>query len=432
MGREMHLVGFLGSGTTSHFGGGWRHPAADARVLQPALWEGIARTLEDAKFDAAFFADGLVFYGDAHVAKGGLTYLLDPVPLTMSVLRATTHLGVGVTVSTSFFEPYGLARTLGTVDYLSGGRLAWNVVTGGYDEEAQLFGMETLLSREARYDRATEVVEACIQLWDSFPSDALVIDKRSGEFIDASKLRSFEYSGEHVRTRGPLRVPASPQGRPIIMQAGASERGREFAARFGEVIFTLQHSLPAMQEYYADIKRRVQAVGRAPEDCKILPGIGITVGETEQIARDKQVYLEALLDDAVAIEWASVSTGSKLTELDPDATLESLRGSHEGSTSYLQRLEGIQRDAGRPLTVREAARLFCMSGCPWVVGTPEQVADQMQEMFDNGAADGFILGTQVMPGSLEDFCRMVVPVLQERGVFRTEYPGTTLRETLRG
>ena len=248
-------------------------------LLEAAFWEGLARTLEDAKFDAAFFADSYIFLGEAHVARGGLVYMLDPVPLAMSVLRATSRLGVGVTVSTGYFEPYGLARTLGTIDYLSGGRLAWNVVGGSFDAEAQRFGLEKLLDRDARYDRATEVVEACIELWESFPADAVIMDKKSGRFIDPSRLRSFEYRGEHVRTSGPLTVPASPQGRPIIMQAGASERGRRFAAEYGEVIFTLSHSLAEMREHYADMKRRVGGFGRAiPMTARSFRGSACVVG----------------------------------------------------------------------------------------------------------------------------------------------------------
>lgn len=429
--RQMHLVGFLGSGTVDE-SGVWKHPAADPRLLDADLWEKIAQTLEDAKFDAAFFADAYIFYGAASVARGGLNYMLDPMPVAMSVLRATTHLGVGVTASTTFNEAYPLARTLGTMDVLSGGRMAWNVVTSSFDKEAQRFGMEKILDREARYDRATEVLEACLQLWDSFPADALVLNKETGEFIDASKLKPFEYRGKYVSTDGPLTLPASPQGHPIIMQAGASERGREFAARFGEVIFTISASISDMQSYYADIKRRVAEAGRNPDHCKILPGINVWVGETEQIARDRLAYAESLLDDHVAIEWTFSSAGVDPATLDPDAPLNAIPRTRQGSTSYLERLEAVQREAGRDLTIREAARLFCLQGSPNLVGTPAQVADQLQEMFEANAADGFVVGGSLMPGSHEDFARMVVPILQERGLFRTEYPGTTLRDSLYG
>jgi FMN-dependent oxidoreductase (nitrilotriacetate monooxygenase family) len=431
MARQMHLVGFLGSGPMSHRGGGWRHPAADPRILEAELWEGLARVLEDARFDAAFFADSLVLYADAHVERGGLLYMLDPVPLAMSVLRATSRIGVGVTVSTSFFEPYGLARALGTVDRLSGGRLAWNVVTSSFDDEAHRFGMERVLDREARYDRATEVVEACQGLWASFPGDAVVMDKRTGQFIDSSKLRSFEYKGEHVRTKGPLTVPTSAQGSPVIMQAGASERGLEFAARFGEVVFTMP-SLPAeMRPSYDDLRERVAKAGRSPDDIKILTGATVVVGETEHMALEKLALIKELMDDEVAIEWASASTGTNLRDLPRDVPLDTLAGSREGSTTYLRRFEAIQEAAGRPLTIVEAAREFCLRGFPLLVGDPEQVADQMQEMFESGC-DGFVLHWHVIPSSIEDFARLVVPVLQERGLFRTEYPGTTLRDTLRG
>jgi FMN-dependent oxidoreductase (nitrilotriacetate monooxygenase family) len=427
----MHLVGFLASGTWDE-SGGWRHPATDPRILDSQMWEKLARTLEDARFDAAFFADAFVWYGDASIERGGLNYMLDPLPLAVNLLRVTTHLGVGVTYSTTFYEPFGIARTLGTVDYLSGGRFAWNVVTSTYDAEARRFGMEKMLGRAERYDRAEEVVEACQQLWDSFPAEALVLDKESGQFIDPSRLKPFTFRGKHVSTEGPLTVPASPQGGPVIMQAGASERGRQFAARVGEMIFTLSHSLAAMQDYYSDMKRRVVEAGRQPDDCKIIAGIDVTVAETEQIAREQQAYADSMLDDDVAIEWTSASTGANLRAMPPDALLDTLQGTHEGSTSYLKRLEGIQRDVGRPLTIREASREFCLRGTPRIVGNPEQVADEIQALFEAEAADGFMLGGTVMPRSLETFAQLVVPVLQERGLFRTEYPGTTLRDTLRG
>jgi len=425
----MHLIGFLASGTVDWMGQ-WRHPAAGPGLLDPGFWDNMGRTLEEAKFDAAFFADSYIFYGEASVARGGVNYMADPMPLAMSVLRATTRLGVGVTASTSFNQAFPLARTLGTMDVLSGGRMAWNVVASSFDKEAHLFGMDRLLDREARYDRATEMLEACLQLWDSFPADALIADKGTGRFIDTSRLKSFEFRGQHVNTNGPLTLPASPQGHPVIMQAGASERGRQFAAQYGEVIFTISNSVAEMQKYYADIKRRVAEFGRSPERCKIIPQINVWLGETEQIAQDRLAYAETLLDDDVAIEWTASSTGVDLLSVSPDSTLSSLPGTHEGSTGYRQRLEAVQRDAGRELTIRELARLFCLRGQPNVIGTPEQVADRMQEIFEAHAADGFMLGGSLMPGSHEDFARMVVPILQERGLFRTEYPGTTLRDSL--
>lgn len=430
MPRQLHLIGFLGTGPTVHHYGTWRHPATDNRFLESAFWERIALTLEDAKFDAVFFADAQVLYSDEVMSRGGLLYLLDPVPLAANVLRATRHLGVGVTVSTTFYEAYALARTLGTVDFLSGGRLAWNVVTSVYDEEARRFSMAKMPDRDMRYDRAREVLEACFELWDSFSPDAFIVDQGSGRFMDPAKLKTFEYVGDHVRTRGPLNVPASPQGRPVIMQAGGSEKGRDFAARFGEVIFTMANSVDGMRSFYADMKRRAAAAGRDPDDCKIFPLIQVSVAETESIARERLEYVNELIDDDAAIAWTSLATGADLRSMSPDEPLANLRVGPEGSTGSLNLLLSTRNGDNSTLTVREAARLFSSTTALTVAGTPEQVADQMQEIFETGGADGFILAAPVMPGSFEDFARLVVPVLQQRGLFRTEYPGTTLRETL--
>jgi FMN-dependent oxidoreductase (nitrilotriacetate monooxygenase family) len=351
------------------------------------------------------------------------------VPLAASIAKATRRLGIGITLSTSFFEPYGVARALGTLDVLSKGRMAWNVVTSVSDQEAQRFGKPRLLPKDERYDRADEMVEACMQLWDSFAPEAYRVDRERGEFIDPTRLKSFEYTGNHVKTKGPLTVPPSPQGRPLIMQAGSSERGRQFAARWAEILFTFQRNESSMRAFRTDINRRLAQFGRAPQDCAILPSIQVVVGETESIARDKQHYLYSLVDDDVALARTSMSVGIDLTRVSPRQKLADLDPG-AGSTGALDIL--ISATAGENLTIVEAARRYALNSlCPELVGTPLQVADRMQQIFEAWGTDGFIIAPHVLPASLEEFARSVVPILQERGIFRSEYQGQTLRDHLK-
>jgi FMN-dependent oxidoreductase (nitrilotriacetate monooxygenase family) len=431
MGREMHLIAVGNLGPTAYNMGSWRHPG-DPDFLDSGVWEDLAKTLEEAKFDALFFADGQAPADEvAPVERGGLVWLLDPVPVLTNVLRATTHLGVAATISTSFFEPYGLARMLGTIDYLSGGRLAWNVVTSSHDAEAQRYSMDHLPGRDARYARATEVLESCFQLWDSFPADAMVVDRKSGEFIDRSKLKYFEYGGEYVQTRGPLYVPQSPQGRPIIMQAGASDIGREFAASFADIIFMNQFRPEDMREQCEDMRRRLVAKGRSPDECKICPIIQVSVAETATIARERLDYVTSLIDQDAAMSLMTNIMGIEPGTFSPDEPLDALLDRAEPRVvGWANAFKGMRQARGDSLTIGDAARMSCSESVQTLVGSPEQVADQLEDLFERSTVDGFVVDGPVRPGSMEDFCRMVVPILQERGLFRSDYPGTTFRDTL--
>jgi FMN-dependent oxidoreductase (nitrilotriacetate monooxygenase family) len=423
--RKMHLVSLNHSGPLP---ASWRHPETVGEYLDPQTWDHVARTLEDAKFDAIFFADAQTFYNPEMTRSGGDIYLLDPVPLAMSVARATQRLGIGITISSSLFEPYGVARSLGTLDVMSGGRMAWNVVTSVADQEAQRFGMPALLPKDQRYDRADEMVEACMALWGSFPIDAYVADKAAGLFIDPDRLHALTYEGRYVRTQGPLTVPPSLQGRPVIMQAGSSGRGREFAARWAEILFTFQYSHQSMGLFYNDMHKRLAAAGRPAEACAILPAFQPIIGETEAIAREKRDYLNSLLDDDVAIARTSMSVGYDLTALSPDCRIADLDGTH-GSAGALDMLKAAT--GGGNISILEAARRYAVNAlCPQVVGTAEQVAAWMEHTFGQGICDGFVITPSTMPASIEAFCRSVVPILQERGLFRADYTGTTLRSHL--
>lgn len=427
MSRQMHLVAILSTGPALHHHGMWRHPTTENRFLDPDWWARMGKLFEDARFDAVFCGDSQCFHNETTIAKGGQLSFLDPMPVAMLIAQATRHLGIGVTVSSSFFEAYGVARALGTLDLLSGGRIAWNVVTSTSQEEARRYGRD-LLPRDQRYDRADEMLEACFQLWDSIAPDAFIVDKALGRFMDASKVKSFEYAGRYVQTKGPLTVPPSPQGRPVIMQAGSSERGRQCAARWAEIVFTLQHSLPDMQAFYTDLKRRLPQYGRRESDCAILTSVDPIIGETENIAREKQAYINSLVDEELAVSLASAHLGVDFTHFPMDRPLEDIE-LDSGSRGAFDIMLSASK-AGN-LTLGEACRLYATSElCPQLVGTAEQVADQMQQMFEQRGCDGFIVTPVAMPASFEDFNRSVVPILQERGLFRTEYPGTTLRASL--
>ena len=432
--RKMHFVAFLLAGPTAHHHGAWRHPEADLGVFTPQWHEHIARVLEAGKFDSLFFADILGLY-DLYgsnfatiLRHGGQMGLLDPIPLLAIMARATSRIGLGATLSTTFYAPYHLARSLGTLDLLSGGRVAWNVVASHSHLEAQNFGRDELPARGARYDFADEVTEAVCRLWESWDADALVLDKKRGVYADPDKVHYVNYQGRWIRTRGPLTVPRSPQGRPVIMQAGSSPRGRDFAARWGELVFTLQHSKADMQAFYQDLKARVVAQGRAAGDCLILPSIDVIVGETDAIARERQAYVNELVQTEVGLAQMSGHIGLDLSRYPADQKLTDMQ-MEAGSRGSLDVI--LQGTKAQELTLGEAARRFATSGlCPQIVGSPETIADRLQDLFESYAGDGFILTPTLMPGMFEQFARAVVPALQARGLFRRDYAGTTLREHL--
>lgn len=432
MSKKMRLVAVPMISPVVQHHGMWRHPETENKFLDPASYEALARLLEQGRFDCVFFADGLGFYaGDDkfYTQDGSVLPLLDPMQILAIMSRVTTHLGLGATLSTSYIPPYLLARYTATLDLISGGRAAWNVVTSSTVVEAQNFGLDDVKARVSRYDYADEVLEACFSLWRSWEDGALVMDKESGQFADFSKVHVSNYASKNVKTRGPLTVPRSPQGNPVVMQAGASERGREFAARWAEMVFTVQYDLHGMQRFYQDLKARLGKYGREPQDCLILPSINIIVAETESIAREKQAYVDSLVTDAQGLALMSGMLGFDVTEypLDKPIVNVDLEAGSRGVFDVV--LQGSDNEG---LTLRQAARRFATTAfTPMIVGTPSQVADEMQHYFENGGCDGFILNPVTMPGSFEQAVRMVVPELQRRGIFRTEYKHKTLRETLR-
>lgn len=428
MTRRMRLVAYLKTGPTANHGGGWRHPASRLDdIFRPERYEDVAHLLEDARFDAAFFADSFgvpdIHRGsyDTYLRLGGQISYLDPMTVLPFMMRATRHLGLGATLSTTFFHPYHLARTLASMDILSEGRMAWNVVTSATDFEARNFGGDAIPPRAERYDRGDEVLEACRALWEGWDADAFVMDREAGVFVDPAKVRYADYKGRYVSTRGPLSIPRSPQTGPVLMQAGSSDRGREFATRWAELIFSTPAWKEDAQTYYADVKRRLAEAGREPDGCAVLPAMGVVVGETESIAREKADYLNSLLNPELIVAANSNTIGVDLSKPIPEGDL----AAQQGIQGSRDRIEARARREG--ISFEEAAR----RPRNLMVGTAESVADQMEDWFRDGACDGFVLWPTTSPGMFEDFCRLVVPVLQKRGLVQTEYAAPTLRENLR-
>lgn len=428
---KMHLVAYLKTGPTASFASGWRHPSATLDDLfEPSRFEYMAKLLEDARFDAGFFADGLGIpdvyrntFAD-YVGRGGQVSLLDPMTVLPIMARVTSRLGLGATLSTTFNNPYWLARGLASLDLLSKGRVAWNVVTSSHNAEARNHGYDEMPDKTMRYDRAEDVVAACAALWDCWEEDALVLDRESGVYADTSKIHYADYKGPYVSTRGPMSMPRSPQGRPVILQAGSSPRGRDFAAKWAEMVFCSPATKEACLEFREDMVKRLRAHGRAPEECVILPSLSVVVGETESIAIEKKEFLESIVDPELVLASNSALLGVDLSDIDSPEAADKGAGSAgvQGSRDRMK-----QTAAAQGISYAQAAR----KPRGLIAGTPAMIADIMEDWFRSGACDGFVLPPAVFPLTYEDFGRMVVPELQKRGVFRREYAGRTLRENLR-
>jgi FMN-dependent oxidoreductase (nitrilotriacetate monooxygenase family) len=437
MTRQMTLVGFMQAGNVTVYSGSWRYPSADLSFLSMDYYQRIARTLEQGKFDLVFFDDRLAMpgvYGNSvadAVRYGARPVKLDLTAVLGGIISATSRIGVGATYSTTYYDPFHVARTFATLDHLSAGRAAWNVVTSVNDSEAQNFGLETHLAHDERYDRAQEFLEAVAALWDSWDDDALVMDRESGEFANPDKVHEVNHVGKWFQVRGPLTVPRTPQGRPAILQAGSSGRGREFAAEWADLIFTADPGLAVARQHYRDQKERIAAAGRNPDEVKLLPMAYAVVGETQAIAEEKErLFLDAYVHPVASLALLSEVLNYDFSRHDlDDPVTEKMTGASSGIRGLA---EGVKRHLDRDdITVRDLAahRATLLQG-PRFVGTPERVADQMQEWFETGGCDGFVLAATHLPGAFEEFVRMVVPILQERGLFRREYEGPTLRDQL--
>ncbi|MFW0796034.1 LLM class flavin-dependent oxidoreductase [Gordonia sp. CPCC 205515] len=434
---QLTLVAFMQASNVSVYSGSWRYPSNTSDYLDLRYYQRIARVLEEGRFDLMFFDDRLAMpaiYGDS--ADEAVRYGARPIKLDLTAIlgaaaAATEHLGLGATYSTTYYEPFHVARTFATLDHLSGGRAAWNVVTSVNDAEARNFGVDQHTEHDRRYDRAEEFIEVVEHLWDSWEDDAIVADRESGVFAEPDKVHELNHRGEFFSVRGPLTVPRTPQGRPVIIQAGQSGRGRDFAGKWADLIFTGDPSQAVAAEHYAQQKEIIRAAGRDGDQVKILPMVYVIVGETEAIAREKEsVFLNELVHPNASLALLSEVTNHDFSgyTLD-DVVTDELVDSISGIRGLVQ---GVKRHIGdQPLTLRVLAnhRATLLQG-PRFVGTGRQIADQMDDWFQSRSCDGFVVAATHFPGAFEDFTRLVVPELQSRGLMRTEYTGATLRENL--
>jgi len=411
----------------------WRHPEAHADSgTSFAQAVEVARAAERGKFDLLFLADGAaVSLAGSAEARGRMGKVVKFEPLTiLSALAAVTkHLGLVATATSTYNEPFTLARQFASLDQISGGRAGWNLVTSNNEAEAFNYGRDQHVAHADRYDRAIEFAEVVTGLWDSWDHDAFIRDKDSGVFFDPAKMHVLNHRGKHFKVRGPLNVACSPQGRPVIVQAGASDTGRDVAARLAELVFTAQTTFEQAKEFYGDVMARLPRFGRSPEQVKVLPGIYPVVGRTESEAKEKFAFLQSLIHPSVGLAVLSHTIGvDGLDKLPLHGPVPEMPDTNGPLSRQRLLLEAARRDK---LTLWELCLLNAgPRGHLLTIGTAEQVADVMEHWFRNGAADGFNVMPAWLPGSLNDFVDLVIPELQRRGLFRTEYEGMTLRENL--
>lgn len=422
MTRKLHLNAFLMG--VGHHEAAWRHPRTEpARLTDVRHYQELARIAERGTLDSVFLADGVALNGNVgHNALGGL----EPLTLLSALAAVTDHIGLIATVSTTYNEPFHVARKFASLDHISGGRAGWNIVTSAGEAEARNFGV-VRPSHADRYARATEFLDVVRKLWDSWEDDAILGDRAAGRYADTGKIHPIDHAGEHFAVSGPLNTSRPPQGHPLLVQAGSSEDGKEFAARHAEAVFTAQQTLREGQEFYADLKRRLASYGRRQEDLLVLPGISPIIGSTEREALRLEKELEELIVPAYGLAQLSTMTGIELGEDALDKPLPDVPAETEGAQSRRKLVVDLARREN--LTVRQLiGRLAGGRGHRVVAGTPEQIADQLQEWFFSGAADGFNVMPPILPAGLGDFVDHVVPELRIRGLFRHEYEGRTLRE----
>lgn len=423
---HLHLNAFLMG--VGHHEAAWRLPESDPYAAADVEhYKNLARIAERGKLDSLFLADGPVLWDQVERRPSGV---LEPTVLLTALAGATERIGLIATASTTYNEPYNLARRFASLDVVSGGRAGWNIVTTAGLDAARNFNLDHLPAHRDRYERAAEFVDVSLKLWDSWDDDAVVADKDSGVWGDSAKIYPPAYEGSYYRVAGALNVPRTPQGHPLLVQAGSSENGRTFAARYAEAVFTAHQTLADAQEFYDDLKRRAAEHGRDPGGVKILPGIVPLIGATEAEARELDAELNRLIRPEFALPGLAELLGVDVGDLRLDEELPAyLPEEDEIEGAKSRRTLVVNLGRRERLTVRRIiARLGGGRGHLTFAGTPAQVADAIERWYDAGAADGFNIMPPVLPSSLERFVDEVVPILQERGRFRTEYTGRTLRE----
>ncbi|KAF1961029.1 alkanesulfonate monooxygenase [Byssothecium circinans] len=427
--KQLHLTAFMRP--VSLHTGAWRYPGAypDANFNLKHLISFI-QSLEAAKFDAFFMADHLaVLNMPVEALKRSHTVTsFEPFTLLSALSQVTTRIGLAATASTTYDEPYHIARRFASLDHLSEGRAAWNIVTTGNPESAKNFGLDEHVEHSERYKRAREFYDVVTGLWDSFADDAFIRDQESGTYLDPEKMHVLNHRGDELKVRGPLNIARPVQGWPVIVQAGQSEPGRQLAAETAETVFCSPRDIEAGKALYDDIKGRAKAAGRNPEHLKILPAALIVIGNTIEDAKQKRLKLDSLVHYDSAIASLSIALGADASRFDPDGPLPKDIPETNASKSSQAGVISLAEKEG--LTVRQlASRLGGYAGLAFV-GTPESVADELETWLDAGAADGFTVTFPFVPEGLESVTKKLIPELQRRGVFRKEYEGKTLREHL--
>jgi len=428
MPRQLRLGAFMRP-TTIHTGA-WRYPGAypDANFNFAHL-KHFAQTLERGRFDAFFMADHLaVLNMPVEALKRSHTVTsFEPLTLLSALAAVTEHLGLIATASTTFDEPYHVARRFASLDHLSGGRAGWNVVTTSNPDAALNFGLDEHVEHDERYRRAREFFDVVTGLWDSWADDAFIRDVDAGLFFDPQKLHVLGHKSQYFSVRGPLNIARPVQGWPVIVQAGASEAGRQLAAETAEVIFTVPPTLADGQRFYADVKGRMEKLGRLRDHLKILPALFVVVADTLDEAREKRALLDTLVHYESGIASLSIALGHDVSGFDPDGPLPEIPESNASRSARQRVVDWAQREN---LTIRQLAqRVGGYSGLE-MVGTPAMIADQMEAWLAGEGSDGFNVMFPYLPGGLDDFVDKVIPELQRRGIFRREYEGATLRENL--
>lgn len=435
--RDQHLalVGFLQAQNCTSIPAAWRHPDARLDFTTADYYQHIGRTLERGFFDAGFFDDRLampdMYGGDhAHTVEHGIRCVkLDPTAVLTAMGMATTHVGLGATYSTTYHQPFHVARVFSTIDHLTGGRAAWNVVTSVNDNEARNMGLSESLEHDRRYDQADEFMEVVHGHWDTWDDDALVLDRDAGLFARGDRVHRLDHEGEHYQSRGPFTVPRTPQGHPVVIQAGQSSRGTDFAARWGELVFVSHGDLARATAAYDRLRSRAAELGRDPDSLRITNLVFPVVGATRAEAEDRRAAFDALTEDIDELSLLSEGLNFDFSTKDLDDTFtEEELAALSGIQAIRDRV--VERTDGEP-TVRDFMRVTGRASLSHaVVGDPSDIADHFEEWFTTPACDGFVVGSAYQPGALESFVDLVVPELQRRGLVRTEYTGTTLRHHL--
>ncbi len=436
--QDMTLIAFLQAQNCSNYAASWRHPQAMPDFTSPEYYQRIARILEHGKFHLAFFDDRLAMpdmYNDDYVesVRNGIRVVkMDLIPILTAMGLATKHIGLGGTYSTTYYEPYHVARTFATLDLMIGGRAAWNVVTSLNNSEAANFSQSEHPEHDLRYDRADEFMEVVTGHWKTWEADAIVLDKERNVFADPAKVHRLGHRGKWFQSRGPFTVPRSQQGHPVIIQAGQSGRGKAFAAKWGELIFVSYRTIESGKEQYRALKADIANAGRNPDEVRIAPAVYAIVGETRAIAEEKLALIEslslpidslALLSEIINFDFAK----KPYTEGFTDDELRSISGMQALRDRVVQ---GSGKKNPSPEDFVKVSKRGTVRELPLFVGTPKDVADQMEAWYVGEACDGFVVAATHVPAAYEDFVRLVVPELQRRGIFRRDYKGSTLRSNL--